>query len=404
MANYEHISTPGGGHIKAWTRGVAFEEGARQQVANLADLPFIYKHVAVMPDVHKGIGATVGSVIATRGAIVPAAVGVDLGCGVIAHQTTLMANDLPESLQGLRGMIEAAVPHGGPGDVGSWEEDKVPDVVRAAAGRLVLADDRRYLHEKYPKMDSKYETRQLGTLGTGNHFIEVCLDTKGYVWVMLHSGSRGIGNRIGSFFIEKAKEDMARWYINLVDKDLAYIPEGSDYFEDYVKAVGWAQEYAWKNRELMMEQSLKALGKFVPKNFGIVNTVNCHHNFIAKENHFGDNVWVTRKGAVRAREGEFALIPASMGAASKVVVGRGNPDSFQSCSHGAGRVMSRGEAKKKISLEQHAQDMQGIEARRDADVIDESPRAYKDINGVMAAQSDLVETVETLKQILVVKG
>lgn len=395
-----HTPEQGSAPIKAWTRGVPVEESAMQQLRNLASLPFIHRHVAAMPDVHWGMGATVGSVIATKGAIIPAAVGVDIGCGMMAQRTSLTASDLPDNLHALRSSIEAAVPHGrsdngGANDAGAWKEPQ--------SGVDVLGLSR--ILNKYPDLEramgrSHY---QLGTLGTGNHFIEVCLDEEQRVWIMLHSGSRGIGNRIGGLFIERAKRDMERWFIQLPDADLAYIPEGSDLFSDYVEAVDWAQAFALLNREKMMAAALSALAEV--RNFNLVGfATNCHHNYVTRENHFGENVWLTRKGAVCARDGVLGIIPGSMGAKSFIVRGKGNPDSFHSCSHGAGRKMSRAEAKRTFTLEDHATATSGIECRKDAGVIDETPAAYKDIDAVMAAQSDLVEIVHTLKQVLCVKG
>jgi len=360
-----------------------------------------------MPDVHWGMGATVGSVIATKGAIIPAAVGVDLGCGMMAVKTTLRADQMPDNLHNLRAAIEKAVPHGrtdngGPNDRGAFRELPVSHANRwhglVAGYEAIVA--------KHPKAKGYNAEKHVGTLGTGNHFIEVCLDECDAVWVMLHSGSRGPGNRIGSYFIEAAKREMERWHITpyLPDQDLAYLVEHTELFDDYVDAVHWAQNYAMENRKAMMEATLGAVRQFLPE-FAVTDmAVNCHHNYVSRENHFGANVFVTRKGAVRAREGDLGIIPGSMGTGSFIVRGKGNPHSFCSCSHGAGRAMSRGEAKKRISLEDHATAMKGIEARLDADVLDESPAAYKDIGAVMAAQSDLVEIAYRLRQILNVKG
>ena len=394
--------------IKAWVRGVQVEDAARQQLLNLAGMPFIHKHVAVMPDVHWGMGATVGSVIATKGAIIPAAVGVDIGCGMMAQLTTLTAGDLPDNLAGLRSAIEARIPHGRTnngmtGDRGAWGE--VPDGTYQRLKPLLAA--LAAICEKHPKIGQAAgrAPSHAGTLGTGNHFVEVCLDEEQRVWVMLHSGSRGIGNRIGSYFIELAKEDMRRWFINLPDKDLAYIPQGSELFKDYLNAVEWAQVFARTNRELMMDAALAALSEVVPKAFACDSAVvNCHHNYVRWERHFGDNVIVTRKGAVSAQEGQLGIIPGSMGAKSFIVRGKGNPESFCSCSHGAGRAMSRNEARKRFTLADHAAATAGVECRKDVDVIDETPDAYKSIDAVMAAQADLVDVVHTLKQVVCVKG
>ena len=395
----------GGRPIKAWTRGVPVEEEAKAQLRNLSRLPFIHKHIAVMPDVHWGMGATVGSVIATNGAIIPAAVGVDIGCGMMAVETSLKASDLPDSLAALRSDIERAIPHGfvtTPGRAlkGSWEVAPNSAISRYRD----LGERYEKIIAKHPKLDHKSPLSQMGTLGGGNHFIEVCLDERDRVWVMLHSGSRGAGNMIGRYFIEKAKEEMRRHFINLADKDQAYLVEGSTLFDDYCEALDWAQEYAMENRKQMMDTVLFIMRQHY-QGFKLgKHAVNCHHNYVAKENHFGANVLVTRKGAVRAREGDLGIIPGSMGAKSFIVRGKGNEQSFCSCSHGAGRVMSRTEAKATFTLEDHAEATKGVECRQDAEVIDETPKAYKDIEAVMAAQEALVEVVHTLKQVLCVKG
>ena len=397
-----------GAVVKTWTDDI--EASAMSQLHNMATLPFIHHHIAVMPDCHWGMGSTVGSVIPTVRAIVPAAVGVDIGCGMMARQLNLRADQLPDNLGPLRAAIENAVPHGrtdngGANDRGAWH-DIPPHVYATWAG--VVTDSRlARVRERHPKAMAKHVNaeRHLGTLGTGNHFIEVCLDTEDGVWLMLHSGSRGIGNRLGTYFIEQAKAEMRRWYIELADDNLAYLPEGTELFDDYWQAVSWAQDYARLNRGLMMEAVheavTKTLGVQVP---GILQAVNCHHNYVERENHFGANCFVTRKGAVRAREGDLGIIPGSMGARSFIVRGKGNPESFCSCSHGAGRRMSRGEAKRRYSVADLAVQTAGVECRKDAEVIDEIPDAYKDIDAVMANQSDLVDVVATLKQVLCVKG
>ena len=404
LFDYQHVE--GGVPIKMWTRGVPVEDGARAQLARAAQMPFVFKHVAVMPDVHIGIGATVGSVIPTKGAIIPAAVGVDIGCGMMAARTSLVASDLPDNLEGIRSAIERAVPHGrdvkqGKRDPGSWG-DPQPAIVEAWA---TLAERFGRIVAKYPKLAKTNNLVHLGTLGTGNHFIELCLDTEQRVWIMLHSGSRGVGNAIGTFFIELAKQDMRKWFINLPDEDLAYFPEGTDHFDDYVEAVGWAQDFAALNRRMMMTNVIRALRGQIAKPFDAeMEAVNCHHNYVQRENHFGQNVLVTRKGAVRAAKGVMGIIPGSMGAKSFIVRGLGNPESFDSCSHGAGRVMSRTAAKKLVTLDEHIADTAGVECRKDEGVIDETPKAYKPIEAVMAAQADLVEIVHTLKQVVCVKG
>ncbi|ATB32348.1 RtcB family protein [Melittangium boletus] len=406
--DYEVLTNEAGGvPIKAWTVGVPFEDEAKKQLRAMATLPFVHKWVAAMPDVHRGFGATVGSVVATAGAVIPAAVGVDIGCGMIAVRTTLRAEQLPDSLAGVRSAIERTVPHGrtdngGRNDKGAWRE--APAAHQEAWARLKPGYDA--ILEKHPRLGRGPDLGHLGTLGTGNHFIEVCLDEAGHVWVMLHSGSRGVGNRIGSHFIELAKEEMSRFFIHLPERDLAYLPEGTVHFQDYLHAVSWAQDYAATNRELMMRsavEALKASGE-LPE-FSLTDAaVNCHHNYVSREHHYGKNVLVTRKGAVRAREGDLGIIPGSMGARSYIVRGKGNPESFHSCSHGAGRVMSREAAKRHFSLEDHARATAGIECRKDADVIDETPGAYKPIDAVMAAQAGLVDIVHTLRQVVCVKG
>ncbi|HEY5710553.1 MAG TPA: RtcB family protein [Allosphingosinicella sp.] len=404
--SFEYMHVEGGSPVKMWTRGVPVDDKAKDQLSRAAKMPFIFKHVAAMPDVHVGIGATVGSVIPTKGAVIPAAVGVDIGCGMIAARTSLMAHDLPDNLEGVRSAIEAAVPHGrdvgrGKRDKGSWGSPP-PEIVEAWA---TLAARFKRITDKYPKLGNTNNLVHLGTLGTGNHFIELCLDTEARVWVMLHSGSRGVGNAIGTFFIELAKKDMRKWFINLPDENLAYFPEGTEHFDDYVEAVGWAQDFAALNRRTMMANVIAALRGAIAKPFDAeLEAVNCHHNYVTRENHFGENVLVTRKGAVRAAKGVMGIIPGSMGAKSFIVRGLGNAESFDSCSHGAGRVMSRTEAKKAVTLAEHIADTEGVECRKDESVIDETPRAYKPIEKVMAAQADLVEIVHTLKQVVCVKG
>ncbi len=402
--NYIHEDVPGGVPIKMWTRGVPVEDQAKRQLTNAARLPIVFKHIAAMPDVHFGIGATVGSVIPTLRAIIPAAVGVDIGCGMMACKTTLTAEDLPDNLAPLRSAIERAVPHGrvpGARDPGAW--GKVPGAVDTAWAQLEPGFTE--LCRDYPKLEKTNNRVHLGTLGTGNHFIEVCLDEQGFVWFMLHSGSRGVGNAIGTMFIELAKQDALRTCANLPDRDLAYFEEGSRYFGDYVRAVSWAQQFAALNREVMMKRVIEAAKTVLHKNFqSHIEAENCHHNYVQREHHFGEDVYVTRKGAVSAKAGQLGIIPGSMGARSYIVRGRGNPESFESCSHGAGRVMSRGEAKRRFTLADHRAATEGVECRKDKDVIDETPAAYKDIEAVMEAQADLVDVVHTLKQVVCVKG
>jgi tRNA-splicing ligase RtcB len=406
--SYELLESRDGVPVKAWVKGVPFEEEAKKQLLNVARLPFVYRWVAAMPDVHLGIGAAVGSVIPTVGAIIPAAVGVDIGCGMMATLTTLQARELPDDLKGIRSAIERAVPHGrtnngGRGDRGAWGD--APDPVAEAWARLEPAH--RRLLDRHPSLDrGAPPAQQLGTLGSGNHFIEVCLDDKDRVWFLLHSGSRGVGNRIGTQFIKIAKEDMRKAGVDLPDRDLAYLSEGTSHFRDYVEGVGWAQTYAATNRVLMMERIVSAVASSgdVPPFMAGETVVNCHHNYVAKERHFGREVFVTRKGAVRAGKGELGIVPGSMGAHSYIVRGLGNPESFESCSHGAGRRMSRGEAKRRFTVADHEEATRGVECRKDSGVIDETPAAYKSIDAVMAAQRDLAEPVETLRQVVCVKG
>lgn len=393
--------------VKAWTRGVEIADNARDQLLRSAQLPIIHSHIAVMPDVHWGLGATIGSVIPTLGAIIPAAVGVDIGCGMMATRTTLMASDLPDNLKPMRNTIERAVPHGRTSgrrkDKGSWWE------VPTRAGNLWkehLSTGFDLLCEKSPSLKNTNNLHHLGTLGTGNHFIEVCLDEAERVWFMLHSGSRGVGNRIGMTFIEKAKKEMGDLLGSLPDKDLAYMKEGSENFDDYVEAVLWAQAFASVNRQVMMENVIESVSRLkgIPAFKADVQVVNCHHNYVSFEPHFGEDCWVTRKGAVSARKGELGIIPGSMGAKSFIVRGKGNADSFHSCSHGAGRMLSRTKAKKMFTTADHAAATAHVECRKDEAVIDETPAAYKDIEAVMRAQSDLVDIVHTLRQVVCVKG
>lgn len=403
------VLTEGRVPVKLWAPEHEVEEGSLKQLRNLATLPFAFKHVAAMPDVHWGNGTSVGAVVATEGAIIPAAVGVDIGCGMVAAQLSLRADDLPDDLGKVRAAIEAAVPHGrtdngGANDRGAWNDIPVRVLAAfdASLGGALLS-----LMGRHPKLTRAGDraSRQLGTLGTGNHFIEVSLDTENNVWVMLHSGSRGIGNAIGSYFIERAKEHMRQYFINLPDEELAYLPDGTDDFRDYWDAVSWAQEYAATNRTLMMQAVVKAMRETIPKPFGWVrDAVNCHHNYVAREHHFGRNILVTRKGAVRARQGDLGIIPGSMGTRSYIVRGLGNPESFMSCAHGAGRRMGRKEAKRRFTVEDLLVQTAGVECRKDADVIDEIPAAYKDIDQVMENQKDLVEIVATLKAVICVKG
>ena len=405
MNTYQTLHDDGAVPIKAWVEGVPLDQGAREQLRKMARLPIVGPWIAVMPDVHLGIGATVGSVVPTEGAIIPAAVGVDIGCGMMAYLTTLRADQLPDSLAKLRDEIERAVPHGfvtvqGRSLRGNWLTPPNSAVTRWRAL------EQRYdaLVAKHPRISHKSPVDQMGSLGGGNHFIELCLDEADGVWVMLHSGSRGAGNRIGQYFIERARNEMAREIANLPDRDLAYFSEGSVLFDDYVEAVGWAQEYAAQNRQQMMDTVMSVLRRALPGFQLTKMAINCHHNYVQRETHYGRELLVTRKGAVRAGLGEYGIIPGSMGAKSYIVRGLGNEESFCSCSHGAGRVMSRNQARAQITLTQHREATAHVECRKDKDVIDESPAAYKPIDQVMAAQRDLVEIVHTLRQVVCVKG
>ena len=389
--------------IKVWTTDIDNE--AINQLRNVANLGIIHGHIAAMPDVHAGIGATVGSVIPTRQAIIPAAVGVDIGCGMNAIRLSLTAAQLPDNLHRLRSALEAAIPVG-------FEQHPLSKVRGSAHDRVCRPLDARLdaLVGKHPglmKMQRKFASTwrcQMGTLGGGNHFIEVCIDETQQVWLMLHSGSRGIGNVIGRYFITAARRDMERQRLHLPDKDLAYLCAGSTLFDDYVEAVDWAQRYAWLNRQTMLKLAVDVLRPLLPSFTALGEAINCHHNYVAEEEHGGESLYITRKGAISAREGELGIIPGSMGARSYIVRGRGNPDSYCSCSHGAGRRLSRTQARNRYTEADVQEQTQGVECRKDGGVIDEIPAAYKDIEQVMSAQSDLVEVVHTLKQVLCIKG
>jgi len=385
--------------VKIYTRDI--ENEALTQLKKVAQLPIIHSHIAAMPDVHLGIGATVGSVIPTLKAIIPAAVGVDIGCGMSAVRLSIKSSQLPDDLGAMRSAIERAVPVG-------LNAHKTVNIRASACKQLAVGVD--WLFEKHPtvmkmlKRPNNVWAKQMATLGGGNHFIEVCVDENKDVWVMLHTGSRGIGNAIGQYFIALAKKDMGKHIHNLPDKDLAYFTEGSESFGDYVTAVNWAQEYARLNRDEIMGLVLRAIAPFIPKFRTDRHAINCHHNYVSREHHFGEDVMVTRKGAISARDGELGIIPGSMGAKSFIVRGKGNADSFCSCSHGAGRKMSRTAARSVFGKEDLIAQTKGVECRKDKAVIDEIPAAYKDIEQVMENQSDLVEVVHTLKQVLCVKG
>jgi tRNA-splicing ligase RtcB (3'-phosphate/5'-hydroxy nucleic acid ligase) len=385
--------------VKVFTDDI--EATARQQLVNISKLPIIHHHVAAMPDVHAGIGATVGTVIATDRAVIPAAVGVDIGCGMIAARTSLTADQLDETqLKRVFDQITRDVPVG---RAQHREGREQADAVRPLGRELrQILDHHPEIQKRFPRAQNW--AQQMGTLGGGNHFIEVCVAEDKRVWVMLHSGSRGIGNAIGSYFIELGRRDMEKTAANLPDRDLAYLREGTQHFDDYVRAVDWAQRYAASNREAMMELVLAALRRHLPPFEVTQEVVNCHHNYVERERHYGKDVWVTRKGAIRARQGELGIIPGSMGAKSYIVRGRGSEESFHSCAHGAGRRMSRSAAQKRFTAADVVEQTAGVICRKDSGVVDEIPGAYKPIDEVMANQRDLVEVVHTLKQVLCVKG
>lgn len=414
--------------VKHWTEGVEFEPKAQEQAKRLGSLKFIFKHIALMPDVHWGRGCTIGTVLATKDAIIPSVVGVDLGCGMSAIRTTLTADCLPDNLAPLREAIERAVPVGQPlpGNkvAGSWNLDAIPeDVVQSWVGSEVTRDPQpASLAARYMALNfrgelevnrSKAPIQQLGTLGGGNHFIEVCLDEQGRVWIMLHSGSRNLGKRIADVFIERAAKAVERYFIALPDRELGFIPRGTPDFDAYMDGLRLAQDYAATNRAVMMHRIIDAVKQelVLPQHRGhsIIATgddavVSCHHNYVSMENHFGANIMVTRKGAISAREGELGIIPTSMGRASYIVEGKGNRESFCSAPHGSGRRLGRKEAERQISLDQFASEVQGVETRIEREFIQEAPSAYKDGAAVIKAAEDLVSVRYVLKQVLCVKG
>lgn len=387
---------------KFWTGNSSVEEQALEQIKNISGLPVVSGHIAIMPDVHLGKGATVGSVVPTKGAVIPTAIGSDVGCGVVAVQTSLKASDLPESLKIVRNQIERDVP------VGFNYHNNIPTVNDTLTSKfisLMVEYSSLDMFKDILNFDEKRMQRQIGTLGGGNHFIEVCLDTEQNVWVMLHSGSRNVGKTIGEFAMDKAKEYMKEIDVSLVDKDLSWLAEGTKEFDQYVQSLSWAQRYAALNREFILYFTLRALKKSLNKDFTLVNNaVNCHHNYLAKEKHFDKDLWITRKGAVSAREGELGIIPGSMGQKSYIVCGKGHEMAYCSCSHGAGRVHSRTKARKLFTVDDLTEQTKGVECRKDGGVLDEIPAAYKDIDEVMENQKDLVEVKATLKQVLCVKG
>ncbi len=403
---YEVIDAGNGKIVKAWKRGVPFEDAAIEQLKRTAQMPFVFKHVAAMADCHLGVGATIGTVLPTKGAAIPAAVGVDIGCGMLAERTSLRMEDFSRiSMQGLRLAIEQAIPcgrtnNGGPGDRGAW--GIVPLGIQQIWDTQ-FAESYEYMCELHPGMRARNTVTQLGTLGTGNHFIELSLDEQGFVWIVLHSGSRGLGNKIGTYFTDCAKKLCKAWFIELPDPDLAYLPEYTSTFKDYKAAVTLAQKFAWENRLIMLQRISEVLHR-AGLGHTVQQSVHCHHNYISWERHFGENIMVTRKGAVRVENGQLGIIPGSMGARTYIVEGLGNRESFCTCSHGAGRAMGRRQAERTFTVEQHAAATVGIECDKTADTLDETPAAYKSIEAVMAAQADIVKSVYILKQFLNVKG
>lgn len=389
------VTRAGGQPIKIWIDDIwtNLEPQALEQAKKVSRLPFIYKHVALMPDAHLGKGACVGSVIASDGAVVPSLVGVDIGCGMLAAMTNLTASDFPDSLRGLRGNIERAIPVGHNSHINSSNFEKT----NMDAKELTV----------YDQLSRRVQERlgtQIGTLGGGNHFIEVCLDQNENVWVMLHSGSRNIGKEVAEKHISKAKGAMKQLFINLEDQDLAYFAKDTEEYQDYLHDVLWCQRYALMNRQAMFDDVFAAMRKEFRALKVVGEVTSCHHNYVGLENHYGKNVIVTRKGAIRAREGDLGIIPGSMGTKSYIVKGLGNKESFCSCSHGAGRAMSRSKAKQIFTIDDLKEQTEGVECRKDAGAIDEIPSAYKDIDTVMENQKDLVEVLHTLKQVVCVKG
>jgi len=394
--------------VRLWTGDMEVEQQALQQIRNISTLPILAGHIAIMPDVHYGMGATVGSVIPTKGAIIPAAVGVDIGCGMVAMRTELTASDLPDSLKAVRHQIERDVPVGF-----NYHRDMVTPGKQGLQGmalkrridNLVPRFDALQIMARVGKFDHKRMWNQLGTLGGGNHFIELCLDETQRVWIMLHSGSRNVGKTVGEAAVATARELARKNEVHLPDRDLAWFDQGTPEFDEYVTALAWCQEYAALNRDIMLHLVKRALEHGLGRTIDArVEAINCHHNYANLEEHFGETIWVTRKGTVSAKAGQLGIIPGSMGVKSYIVRGRGHADAYASCSHGAGRRMSRGEAKRRFSREDLVEQTAGVECRKDGGVIDEIPGAYKSIDDVMDAQSDLVEIVHTLKQVLCVKG
>jgi tRNA-splicing ligase RtcB len=380
--------------VNIWANEI--EASAWAQIEQVARLPFLHpKGLSLMPDVHVGHGACVGSVLPMRGALVPSAVGVDIGCGMCAVRVDMHARELPDSLKAVRAAIEAAVPLG-----------------QAAHRDIADAQIWAPLHERYkallvrhPKVFKRQAGQQLGTLGGGNHFIEVCLDEAQQVWVMLHSGSRGAGGLIGQHFIEQAAQWCDTEGFKTINRHLGFLPEGTALFDDYRQAVLWGQDYAQANRQVMLRLTLSAIAGALGRKIAITDeAIHCHHNYVSLERHFGEDLWITRKGAIRADAGRLGIIPGSMGTESFIVRGKGEALAYESCSHGAGRTMSRAAARASFTTKDLRRQTEGVECRKDKDVIDEAPGAYKPIREVMAQQRDLVDVVHTLRQIVCVKG
>jgi len=443
--------------IKAWVDGVPVESEAIQQLKSIASMPFIFKHIAAMPDVHVGKGSTIGSVIPTKGAIIPSAVGCDIGCGMNAVKTNLKVSALPnaEIRSDLRKEIERLIPigrtnNGGKGDKGAWENP--PERVLNVWNEH-LKDELDVILKKNPRIRGRHglnDLCHLSSLGSGNHFIEICLDLEDTIWIMLHSGSRGVGNAIGTFFMKKAKEvcengskndqneidaEVIKYFKSgefqclpkeekkkiskekrdaannkkkllghsLPYPDLAFFSDDNPLFWQYLEAVQWAQKYAAWNRQLMLENVIKAVENICGK-FETEDQIACHHNYVQEEECFGEKIWVTRKGAISAQEGEIGIVPGSMGEKSYIVKGKGNPESFCSASHGAGRKMSRTAARNTFTVEEHIIATEGVECSKSADVLDETPGSYKDIDAVIEAEKDLIEPIVQLKQIICIKG
>ena len=385
--------------VKVWTDDI--EEEALQQLRNLSNMPFIHRHVAVMPDVHAGRGSTIGTVIATKGAIIPSAVGVDIGCGMMAVKTSLKADEISSDivLKKLRFGIEEIVP------VGFSANSEIDSYTEMIFRASYLSGNLKAFEKDSPTF--KKCVYQMGSLGGGNHFIEICLDLNSNVWVLLHSGSRNIGKMVADYHINSAQDFMKKYFIKLDDPDLAYLAQETQKFKDYIRDLHWCQFYAARNREAMMNRILHKIDELFSTDENawlISSSINCSHNNCYLEKHFGEEVWTTRKGAVSAKLGELGIIPGSMGTKSYIVRGLGNLESFCSCSHGAGRKMSRTQARKQFTLEDLIVQTNGVECKKDADVLDEIPGAYKDIDTVMDNQSDLVEIMETLKQVICIKG